>query len=109
MSKMKMFAVYDSKVEAYMTPFFMRSRGEALRAWETTVNDEKSSMHRYPSDYTLFEIGEYDELCGIATSHASKVSLGLALEFKKHSDLRSIPTDILTKSKPVNTSKESIQ
>lgn len=81
--KLKMYCVYDCKVEAYLQPFFMRTRGEALRAWQQTCNDPQTAMCVHPSDYTLFEIGEFDDGKGVCVMYDSKVSLGLALEFKK--------------------------
>lgn len=81
--KLKMFSVVDVKVGAYMTPFFMRSRGEALRAWASTVNDGKSSMCAFPTDFCLYELGEFDDEKGEVVLYETKVSLGMALEFKK--------------------------
>lgn len=80
--KLKIFTVYDSKLEAYMTPFFMQKKGEALRAWHSTVNDASTSFAKYPGDYTLFEIGEFDDETGNFTSHESKINLGTALEHR---------------------------
>lgn len=81
--KHKVFCVYDSKVEAYMTPFVFRSTGEALRSFETTVNDPQSNLCRHPADFTLFEIGEFQEEDGTIAPYSAKKSLGLALDFKK--------------------------
>lgn len=80
--KSKLFVVYDCKVGAYMTPFFMRSKGEALRAWQQIANDEQSNICKFPADFTLFEIGEFDDESGHVVMHDSKMSLGCALEFK---------------------------
>lgn len=84
MAKLKVFAVRDSKAEAYMNPFFMRSRGEALRAFVSGVNDPQTQLCKFPADFTLFEIGEFDEESGdLVMLPTGKVSLGLALEFKQ--------------------------
>lgn len=80
--KLKIFAVYDIAVGAYMQPFFLQSRGQALRAWLDTCSDPKTNMWAHPADYTLFEIGEYDESEGILTSYSVKTSLGSALEMR---------------------------
>lgn len=83
---LKIFTVFDSKAEVYMTPFFLKSRGEAIRSWTEVVNDGQAIFCKHPSDFTLFEIGTFDELSGSVTMYESKVSLGLALEFKKAPD-----------------------
>lgn len=79
----KVFSIHDSKVEAYLAPFFMRAIGEAVRAFETTVNDPKSLFNQYPGDYTLFHVADYDEQSGIITPLKTFTNLGNAVEFKK--------------------------
>jgi len=80
---LKVFAVHDSKVGAYMQPFFQRSVGEAVRSWETVCNDGKSAMSTFPADFTLFEIGEYDDQSGALTPHTALKSLATGLDAKK--------------------------
>lgn len=79
----KMFSVYDSKVGAYLQPFFMRSKGEALRGFQELANDPNTQFAKYPSDFTLFEIADFEERTGKITPHKAKISLGLALNFVK--------------------------
>ena len=60
----KIYTVYDHKAECYMKPFYMRSRGEALRSFADTVNTPDHPFNKYPEDFTLFECGEWDdEIC----------------------------------------------
>lgn len=79
---LKIFTTYDSKAEAYLQPFFLPSRGEAIRAWQDVVNDQKTQFNKYPEDFTLFELGEFDSRSGTITTN-TKISLGNAIEFKK--------------------------
>lgn len=81
--KSKVYTVYDSKVESYMNPFLMQTKGQAIRAFADSVNDEKTQFYKHPEDFTLFEIGEYDDASGVYSMHESKVSCGTALEFKQ--------------------------
>ncbi|QXP07990.1 MAG: nonstructural protein [Arizlama microvirus] len=81
--KMSMFTVYDSKAEIYLQPFFLQSRGEALRSWDDVVNDAKSQFNKHPTDFTLFEIGTYDTNKATFDVYQAKISLGSANEFKK--------------------------
>jgi len=83
MARLKVFVVYDSKVGAYMQPFFCRSIGEAMRSWENVCNDGKSMMSSHPADFTLFEVAEYDELTGRFGQFDALKSLGTALEVKR--------------------------
>lgn len=80
---MKVFSVYDSKVETYSTPFFLRSKGEAMRTWVDIANDKSSDIGKHPEDYTLFEIGEWDQNTAKIQNHNTPVSLGVAIEFTR--------------------------
>lgn len=79
--KHKVYAVYDSKVEAYLVPFLMKSRGESLREFTTAVNSKESKLNAHPADFTLFEIGDWDGNEGSYAMYDSKINLGTALEF----------------------------
>ena len=76
----KMFSVYDSKVGAYLDPMFFRSKGEAIRAFSSAVADSTHQFHKYASDFTLFELGSWDELNAKMDLHATPVSVGLAID-----------------------------
>lgn len=81
--KLKMYAVYDSKVETYAQPFFLPTNGAAIRSWIGAVNDETTMFAKHPEDYTLFELGEYDDETGKTENLHTPKSLGTALEYKK--------------------------
>jgi len=83
--EMKMYTVYDSKAEAYLNPFVLRSKGEAIRSFQTEANKPDSNLNRYSEDYTLFEIGTFDTDTGIVTSNKIHTALGKAIEFRKDS------------------------
>ncbi len=75
------FAVFDSKVGAFLLPFFSRNRAVVLRSFTTACQDQGSDFNRYAGDYTLFEIGEWEPEKGIYTPHEAKLNLGLASQF----------------------------
>lgn len=79
--KYKIYTVYDSKVEAYLQPFFLRANGEALRAFVELANDKSKSVGQNPEDFTLFEIGVYDDTSAQFETLVTPVSLGKAIEF----------------------------
>jgi len=80
---LKVFSVFDSKVCAYMNPIFLRSKGEALRVFEATVNSADHQFNKNPEDFTLFELGSWDEEKAKFTLNSTPISLGVALEFLK--------------------------
>lgn len=83
---MKVFAVYDCKAEAYLQPFFSRNAGTAVRDFASAANAEEHQFHRFAGDYTLFEIGEFDEQSGRLSASDVNINLGTALQFIKESE-----------------------
>jgi hypothetical protein len=55
------YAIYDKKAKVYQTPFFMRQDEEAVRALREAIAAGDSLVSRYPEDYKLYRIGEWDE------------------------------------------------
>lgn len=66
-----------------MQPWYARTKGEALRSFEQAVNDPTTQLSKHPSDFTLFELGEFDEHMGIIIPNINKSVLGTAFEYKK--------------------------
>lgn len=80
MAKLRGYSVFDSKAEAYLRPFFAPTRGLAIRSFADAINDKASDMAKHAADYTLFEIGEFDDSTGLLTSKLE--SLGNALTYQ---------------------------
>lgn len=80
---LKVFTVYDSKAEAYLQPFYGKSRGEALRSFIEAANDKQSNIGKYPEDFTLFDLGEFDDSNCTFNLLSVSVPLGRAIEFIK--------------------------
>ena len=79
----KVFCIYDSKVEAYLPPHMARTRGEVIRAITAALADDKHQFSKTPGDYTLFELGTWDDSNAMYNLHSSPVSVGVLIEFKK--------------------------
>lgn len=62
---LKMYSMRDMKGEIFHPPFFKKTHGEAERDFKTLVNDDKSMVNKYPEDYDLYYVGEYDDQRGI--------------------------------------------
>lgn len=61
---LKMFSIRDAKAEVFNTPFFQSTHGEAERSFRTAVMDEKTQLSKYPEDFDLYYLGEYDNNTG---------------------------------------------
>jgi len=77
------FAVFDSKAEAYLRPFFAETQGLALRSFVDAIQDPNSPMGKHPEDYTLFCIGSYHQGTGRLEPKGAFESLGNAVTLKE--------------------------
>ncbi|WNK13489.1 MAG: nonstructural protein [Microvirus sp.] len=59
-----MFSVFDSKVGVYAQPFFVPSRGAAVRSFSDACVDDSLPFKKHPADYRLFYLGVYDDVAG---------------------------------------------
>lgn len=55
--KLVVCAIFDTKVGAFATPFFCRTKTEAMRSFEDACNDDKLPFKAHPGDYRLFVFG----------------------------------------------------
>jgi len=63
--QLKIFSIRDSKGEVFNTPFFQKTHGEAERTFRELVNDPQSMLFKYPDDFDLYFVGEYDNQKGV--------------------------------------------
>lgn len=94
----KCFSIYDSKVGIYHPLMFLRSKGEALRAFSATANDPQSMIGKYPSDYSLFETGEWDDDTCKYVPLPVPCCLGIGHEFL-NKDLHAVQPDLFSAKK----------
>lgn len=65
---LKMFAIRDSKAEAFKQPYFCHTHGEAERSFTQLVRDPQSVVSQYPDDFDLYFLGEYNDQTGVIKS-----------------------------------------
>lgn len=75
---MKIFCMIDMKAGFYMQPFPETSTVAALRGFEVAVNDGKSIFSRFPDDFCLMELAEFDQNTGEIVPHEKPQNLGSA-------------------------------
>ncbi len=79
----KIFSVFDSKADAYLPPFFAPTTAVGVRTFAAAANAEAHQFRMFAGDYTLFELGEFDERKGSFDLHEAHVNLGTALSYQK--------------------------
>lgn len=63
MSKLQVFSIRDAKSD-YFAPVVHTSNATAIRWFDSTVNTPGTMVHDFPSDFDLYNIGEFDSLSG---------------------------------------------
>lgn len=58
------FAIRDSKTEAYLQPFFMEKQAVAIRTLSDCVSDPGHAFGAHPEDYDLFHLGTFSDQDG---------------------------------------------
>ena len=84
--KLKIFTIWDAKAEAYQRPFFANTNAMAIRSVTDAVNDSSHPLGQHPEDYSLFAIGEFDELTA-KVEMTSPMILGVCQEFAVQPDI----------------------
>lgn len=80
---LRVYSLFDSKVGAYQSPIFRRSKLEAIRDFADKVNDPSNPLSRYSEDFTLFELGVFDDEHATFELHNTPISVGVLIEFRK--------------------------
>lgn len=76
----KVYSIFDVKTDAFTTPFFAPANGAAMRSFKDLVNDKQSVPGRYPGDFKLVRIGEFDDVSGVLVP-CTPESLGFGTDF----------------------------
>ncbi len=63
--KHNVFTVHDSKAQAYLPPFYLPEIGMAIRVFSDCVNSADHQFGKHPSDYTLFDLGVFNDNTGL--------------------------------------------
>lgn len=83
---MFMFSIYDSKSETFDRPFFSTNTATALREFTHVARNPSSTINQFATDYTLFELGEFNQSTAEFTAHPSPKALTLATAVILHED-----------------------
>ncbi len=76
---LKIFSIYDQKAKAYITPFFLPTAGMATRTFTDMINDPKCAFSKHPEDYTLFSLGQFNDLTAETTLEKTPMTMHTGL------------------------------
>lgn len=73
--KLTAYSVFDKKVGLYATPFFAAHEAQAMRSVQMAMRDPQSSLSVFPTDYSLYSVGEFDEATGYFTPSSAPLPI----------------------------------
>lgn len=79
--KQYLYSVFDSKTKSWSAPQMMLNRGAATRSWTEACNNAELMVSKYPEDFTMFEIGVFEQDTGLISVYPAPESLGVATQF----------------------------
>ena len=81
-----MFSIFDSKAEAFISPWFLPEIEMAKRTFSDCVNSTDHQFSKHSGDYTLFHLGTFSQTTGEFVLNSTPISLGLAQYYKRKED-----------------------
>lgn len=81
MSVLKVYSVFDSKAQAFLQPFHALNAAVASRMIADAVRQPDHMFRTHAADFTLMELGDFDDLTGTFSNHQTAVNLGNLLTF----------------------------
>ena len=73
--KFKVFSIRDTKAGTYNAPFLQYSAGEAQRTFAKLKSDTNTDVNKFPEDFDLYQLGEFDNETGKYASEESPVHI----------------------------------
>lgn len=81
---MKMYSVYDVKAEVFDNTriFLCTNRGMAIRSFLDAASEQHSTLNKFPADFMLFELGDFDERTGGIVRYDAKFPVGSVMDLR---------------------------
>lgn len=80
---MKLFSVYDVKSSSYLKLFCAPTVASASREFEIAANEGDSMISKFPGDFRLDCLGEFEPRSGTITTFEGPQIIGTAMEFQR--------------------------
>lgn len=78
---LKIFAIRDRQLNAYMQPFFAPTSGAATRGFRDLVNEQGHQLNKHPEDYELWHLGEFDDATGkVMNGELTQIAIAINLK-----------------------------
>ena len=79
--KIEAYSIYDNQSETYAPPIFVGKKGVAIRSFISECSNPDSMLFKYPADYQLFHIGQFDQETGMFTPMTKPTMVASAMDY----------------------------
>lgn len=86
----EVFAVYNVKAKFYHQPFHVKHESDADKNFEMAVNDPRTLQNRYPEDYALHHLGQFDDNTAQYSAFTTPIHKLNAVQVKKQASKEQI-------------------
>lgn len=76
------FAIRDTKAEAFLPPFCSPNTSVALRSLSDLMRDPNHAFSQHDMDYTLYRLGDFDDVAGRYNVEAAPIEICRLTELK---------------------------
>jgi len=76
------YSILDTKSKVYNQPHFLINDAVAIRQFQMVVNDKESIISKYPEDFRLYRVGEFNLTNGKITPEVNPVEIAHGLNLK---------------------------
>lgn len=90
--KKNIYTIFDASANAYLQPFFLDTDLVAKRAIFDCLRDPEHNFSLHPGDYTLFNIGTFDNLTGTIVYNVP-ATLGCFIEYQSPQLVKNLTGD----------------
>lgn len=77
----KIFSIYDQKAHAYLPPWVQHRTEMAERAFADCCNSPEHQFGKHPEDYTLIQLGLFDDSTGQIQVHEVQKTHGTGINY----------------------------
>lgn len=83
MNNVNAYCVLDVKSKVYNSPHFLINDAVAIRQFQMVIMDKESMLSKFPEDYRLYCVGNFDMLTGQIKPEPAPREVAHGLQFKR--------------------------
>lgn len=85
---MKLIAVKDMKSQLFLKPHFENSLADATRSFEVMANEGENMLSKFPHDFRLMHLANFDIETGILSPLDLATDLGSVADYQRKAPIQ---------------------